>query len=211
MKTITALKAQQHNRRRINIYLDGTFAFGLALNQADNLRVGQELTLDEIVGLRAADEIEKAFVKAVNFLSHRPRTDREVQRRLAKVTSDPDVINAVMVRLREAKMVDDEAFAKFWVENRTTFRPRGCRALRSELRQKGIAPEIIEESVANFDETTAATDAARRRAPRLSNLPIQEFRQKLRSFLGRRGFNYDVIAMVVDETIRDQIITNVEG
>lgn len=204
MSIVTALKRQKHSQRRINIYLDGAFAFGLAVRQADGLRVGQDLSQVEIATLQAADDVEKVFEKAVNYISYQPRTETEVQRRLEKAASSQEVIETVMVRLRETRMVDDKAFAEFWVDNRTTFRPRGHRALRAELRKKGVDPEIIDEAVSSVDETAAAIDAAKSRAPRLAHLPLHEFRHKLRTFLGRRGFDYDVTVMVVNQIITEQ-------
>jgi len=210
MPTITAIKRQRHSQRRVNIDLNGTFAFGLALNQTDFLHVGQTLTSAEIEDLLTQDKVEKAFQKAVNYISHRPRTETEVRRRLRKVTSDHNIIDVVMVRLLKSKLVDDKAFADFWIENRNAFRPRGRKALRFELRAKGIDHNIIEETIQKVDDTTAASDAAMRRAPRLAKLPEREFRRKLQAFLRRRGFNYAVIASVVDEIVTNLVFTDYE-
>ena len=207
MPTITAIKKQRQNRKRVNIHLDGSFSFDLALNQTDLLRVGHQLSQEDITELQIKDEVEKAFERAVKYLSYRPRTKTEVRRRLEKLKFHHNVIASVIDRLLQNKMVDDVAFAAFWVENRTTFRPRGHRALLAELRNKGVEQEIIDAALAGVDEAAAAEDAAKRRVPRLAHLPELEFRHKLWGFLRRRGFEHDVIVMVVDELLRDRRIT----
>ncbi len=84
MGTITALEMQKRNKERVNVYLDGEYAFSLVLIEAAKLRKGQTLTDEEIVALRNTDEINRAVNHAVRFLSYRPRSIQEVRRNLAK-------------------------------------------------------------------------------------------------------------------------------
>jgi regulatory protein len=78
--TITALVAQKKNPDRVNVYLDGRFAFGLAAIEAVRLRRGQTLTDADVERLQAADDVEKAREKALRFLGNRPRSDRRRER-----------------------------------------------------------------------------------------------------------------------------------
>jgi regulatory protein len=93
--------------------------------------------------------------------------------------------------------VDDEAFARYWVENREAFRPRGKRSLRFELRRKGIAGSVIDDAVAHIDEADSAYRAAQGRARQLDQLDYQTFRHRLSGFLQRRGFDYDTVKETV--------------
>ena len=77
--TITALIAQKRNKDRVNVYLDGEFAFGLAAIEAIRLRQGQVLSDEEIEHLKALDEIERAHERALNLLSYRPRSAQEIR------------------------------------------------------------------------------------------------------------------------------------
>src|SRR4030095_9734331 len=88
-------------------------------------------------------------------------------------------------------------FAKAWVENRGTFRPRGRRMLAMELRQKGLGDESVKSALESVDDEALAFEAARKRAVRYKDLEWNEFRKKLSEFLARRGFPYSVIAPVV--------------
>jgi SOS response regulatory protein OraA/RecX len=104
-------------------------------------------------------------------------------------------------RLRAMGLVDDASFARYWIENRERFSPRGKRAIRSELFQKGLTSEVIAENVAdNVDEEVGARDVARRQAFRYARLDRQEFRQKMWAFLARKGFSYEVIQPVIEES-----------
>jgi regulatory protein len=101
-------------------------------------------------------------------------------------------VDTVVERLTKAQYLNDEEFARYWVENRTRFRPRGVRALRYELRQKGLASEEIESAVEAQDEDAAAWSAIEGRIERWRGLDRMELRQKVAAFLSRRGFGYDV-------------------
>ncbi|MBN1920354.1 MAG: RecX family transcriptional regulator [Anaerolineae bacterium] len=190
---ITALEPQQHSRERVNVYLDGEFAFGLALSAALALRIGDTLTEADIAALRAADEVEKAREKALNYLSYRPRSEAEVRRYLEEREFSFQSIDEVIERLCQVGLIDDNAFASFWVENRNRFRPRGERALAQELRQHGIAPEVIESALSDYDAAAAGDAYAREQARRLAAYPPEQFRRRLAERLARRGFSYDLI------------------
>jgi len=132
--TITALRFQKRNKYRVNVYIDGQFAFGLAAIEAARLRVGQTLSDDDVARLRMRDEVERAYERALNFLSYRPRSEAEVRRNLRKKNVEEEVVEEVTGRLTRAGLLNDQEFARYWVENRLQFNPRGARALRHELR-----------------------------------------------------------------------------
>ena len=94
--------------------------------------------------------------------------------------------------------MDDLSFARFWVENREKFKPRSARMLRYELRGKGVEESVIAQALAGLDEEESALRAAQQVPPRYSRLEGQEFRQRLTSYLARRGFAYPVIDEVLN-------------
>lgn len=196
-RKITAIEPQKRNPRRVNVYLDGEFAFGLAPIVAAWLKVGQELTEERISALRADDERERVYQQALHFISFRPRSSWEVRENLRRRHLAPALIEETMERLQQDGWLDDQAFARAWVENRNTFRPRAPSALRLELRRKGISEEIIQsvlESVGDVEEL--ALEAARKYVRKLHGLDPAAFRKKLGGFLTRRGFAYEVIRPV---------------
>ncbi len=204
VQRITAIEPQQKNPQRVNVYLDGEFAFGLAGIVAAWLKVGQELGEEKIASLKVEDEREAIYQKALHFLSYRPRSSAEVRQNLLKRGISESLIGETVSHLQRAGLVNDEAFARAWVENRNTFRPSGIPALRMELRRKGLSNEIIQSVLdTQVDEQTLAFEAARKYARRLAGLEWLEFRQKLGGFLTRRGFSYTTIAPVVSEVWKE--------
>ena len=203
-REITALKFQKHNKDRVNVYLDGAFAFGLAAVEAMHLHVGQTLSADEIVELQMKDEVERAYERALNYLSYRPRSKAEVRRNLRRKNVEEQVIDVVIGRLTRSGLLDDEEFARYWVNNRARFNPRGLRGLRYELRQKGVSRDIIDEALTGFDVQAAARQVAVAGARRLSQEAPRDFRRKLKAYMARRGFSYSVIRPLVQEKLEER-------
>ena len=198
MGKITALTRQKRNLNRINVFIDGAFAFGLAEITAAYLRVGQTLSPAEIDKLQSADQVEKAKETAIRYIEYRPRSIDETRRHLLKKEYPEPVILQVLDRLEAVKLLDDAAFARYWVEQRETFKPRSKIALQQELRQKGIERNLIDEAVADIDEFAAALKAAEPKARRWQTLPEPDFRKKLGGFLQRRGFGYGIVREITD-------------
>lgn len=198
---VTALKLQARNKTRVNVFLDGEFAFGLAKILALPLRIGQELGEAEVERLQTADAEEQAHERAVRLIARRPRSETEVRQRLQKAGVAVPVIATVLDRLRASKLLDDEAFARFWVENRTTFRPRSKRALQMELKRKGIATSALADALQDTDDAETAHALALKRAKRLAALPAPDFRRKLSEYLARRGFDYETVEPIVRQVM----------
>jgi regulatory protein len=201
---ITALKVQTKNKRRVNVYLDGAFAFGLPDIVAATLRVGQELTDDEVAGLRRRDDEERTYDRALHFLSYRPRSVEELRRYLNGRQVPDDLIAETIARLERAGLLDDREFARFWVENRTSFRPRGALALRYELRSKGVSSGDIEAAVGALDEEEAAYQAGLPQAERHRQADRDTFYRRVGGFLRRRGFSYATARETVERLWREK-------
>jgi len=202
---ITALKAQKKNPNRISVYLDGEYAFGLARIVAAWLKIGQRLGEEQIDRLKQQDTLEVAYQKMLRFLGFRPRSETEIQRKLSEQGFDEGVVNSTIQRLKENGFLGDEQFARDWIENRTTFRPRSKRLLAMELRQKGVDEEAIQRALAETgDEDNLAYQTAAKYAHRLARVDWETFRKRLGAYMMRRGFSYGTIAPILrqvwDET-----------
>ncbi|MCS6910612.1 MAG: RecX family transcriptional regulator [Anaerolineales bacterium] len=195
---VTALKLQSRNKNRVNVELDGKFAFSLTRLEAARLRLGQELTEADIARLQEADQRERVHERALRLLAIRPRSEAEVRENLRRHKVTEALIEAEVSRLHETGLLNDEAFAQLWVENRATFRPRSRRALQAELKRKGISPELTRAALAGADDEASAYRLAAQRAQRLRGLPRPEFRRKLVAYLGRRGFDYEIVQPIVE-------------
>ncbi len=205
MRKITAIQVQKKNPNRVNIHIDGEYAFGLTRIVAAWLQVGQSLDEKKIAKLQAEDARERAMQQAMLFLSYRARSEKEIRQNLSKHEIPEAVIEETLEKLRQNGFANDKQFASAWVENRSTFRPRGRRALTLELRQKGIDDSTIESALEDIDEETLAYEAGLKKARKLKGIALSsskglewsEFRKKTSEFLARRGFSYSVIAPIV--------------
>jgi regulatory protein len=198
VRKITAIEVQKNNSKRVNIFLDGEFAFGLSSLVAGWLEIGQSLSDEKIAALKVYDEQEIAFQRTLRLINYRTRSHQEIDRYLNKLQYSQETIAAVQDRLKQAGVLDDRQFAKIWVENRVEFRPRSHRMLTLELRQKGIDNEIIESTLeTTIPDGDLAYKAAIKQQRKYRNLDWENFQRKLTAYLSRRGFNYETINPVV--------------
>ncbi|MCC6703742.1 MAG: RecX family transcriptional regulator [Thermomicrobiales bacterium] len=203
--TISAIRQQARNPERVNVFLDGQYAFAVTREEAigAGLKIGRDLTIDEVARLRAGDLVSKAIESALRLLGVRPRSERELRDRLKRKEFDPETIDLALERVRGWGYLDDAEFARRWVENRLQHRPRGERLIKQELRVKGVdaatIDDVIEES--SIDEHAAAMAVAEKAARRLQGLEPEVARRRLIGQLARRGFPYAVISPVVKQVL----------
>ncbi len=197
MLTITRLEPQKKNPQRYNVYLDGEFAFGISRAAAPWLEEGNQLSQQKVNDLQKKDQFEVAYQRALNFLSYRIRSEKEIRQNLNKYEIPEEIIDGVLDRLRGSSLVDDREFATQWVENRVHFKPRGKRALSSELFLKGIPAQIIEDALADLNEEELAIKLARTKISKLTGLDEKAFQKKLSGFLTRAGFPYHISKEVI--------------
>ena len=203
------MRPTRRDPERVSIHLDGAFAFTLSaqLVADERLAVGDALDEDRVAALTAAGESSRATEAALIFLAYRPRSEREVRDRLRRGGYTPEAIDYTIGRLHEWRYLDDADFARRWVENRATHRPRGARLLQQELRQKGIDTETAREVIAEaeLDEVAAAEALARRRLPAYAGDDSTAIRRRLAAYLARRGYGFDVIRPALEAALGDEI------
>ncbi len=205
---ITALEVQARDPERVNLFLEGRFAFGLSNKVVADagLKQGDVLTEAQVADLLRREAYQQALQQAFNYLSYRQRSQQELRRYLAQKGHAPETIEATLGKLADYHYVDDQVFAQSWIENRQKFRPRGARLLRAELRQKGIDRETADQAIDDVagDERAQAEAAARRKLPTIKAGDYVEFGRKLGGFLQRRGFPPDVTWDVVRTLWRER-------
>lgn len=202
---ITALRAQVHDPQRVNLFLDDVFALGISLNTIvkENLFVGKELGEDEFARLAASESVDKAYQAGLRFLNARPRSAAEIRERLRRKEFSDEAIVGALDRLERIGLVDDAAFARFWVENRLIVNPRGTSALRHELQRKGIdrdvADGVLDDDALVGDQDDRALQLARVALRKYADAPDKmTFTRKLGGYLQRRGFSFTTIRPVID-------------
>lgn len=205
---ITGIERQARDPNRVSVFLDGAFAFGLGPSQAisEGLRIGDDLSPEQVGALRALDEVGRATEAAVRLLALRPRSMREVRDRLRQRDFAPESIEAAIEKLEGWRYVDDADFARFWVENREQHKPRGRRLLEQELRQKGVDRETVREALdaAELDEGGAALELGRAKLRSYVGLEPAVVRRRLGGFLARRGYGGETVRRVLDRLLTEE-------
>ena len=201
---ITALEPQMNNPDRINLFVDGRFLMGVntVIVLQVGLRLEQELSPEQLEQLHSEEIEQRAVDRALNYLSYRPRSREEVRRYLRRKETPPEIIETALERLDRLDFVNDRTFAGFWIESREHFSPRGARALKNELRMKGVERDVVDELVNDEQDEERALRAGRKKGMTLVNTPnidYATFRNRLGSFLQRRGFGFQVVTKTVRE------------
>ncbi len=193
-----------NNPDRINLFVDGRFLMGVntVIVLQMGLRLEQELSPEQLEQLHGEEIEQRAVDRALNYLSYRPRSREEVRRYLRRKETPPEIIETALARLDRLDFVNDRTFAGFWIESREHFSPRGARALKNELRMKGVERDVVDELVNDEQDEERALRAGRKKAMSLvntSNIDYATFRNRLGPFLQRRGFAYQVVTKTVRE------------
>ena len=152
------------------------------------------------------DNFEKLLNKSFKFLSYRPRSEKEVRRYLVKKKADDLTLERIINSLKEHNFINDFDFTKWWIEQRTKFRPKAARLIKIELLQKGIDKDLIEEilqdkTIQTETDLDKAKKIAQKKILRYKNEEPQKKYEKMVRFLASRGFDWDTIKEVVDQLV----------
>lgn len=199
MPVVTAIRQQRQRPDRYSVYVDGRYSFSLSDSQLikAGLVTGQELAGEELEGYRADSHYGKALQSAFNLLSYRARSHREMIQRLRLKKYEPEIIERVIERLSQLKLLDDEQFAHSWVTQPRSQR-RSTLRLRQELQQKGIDSELMQQAIAQLDPQHDR-QAAHAAIERYLKKKAQPERQKLLGSLARQGFPIGLLIQVLDQ------------
>jgi regulatory protein len=202
---ITAITPQK-NKKRVNIYLDNKYGFGIDLDNYVllHLKINQELSEERVSEIVKKAEFQKTLDKLLMFATLRPRSNKEVKDYLKRKKIHDSLHSDLFDQLNHLKLVNDEEFAKWWVDQRNSFRPKPKRILKLELRAKGIDKETVEKILGNseIDELKIAQGLVEKRNYKWKNLSENEARQKIGQYLMGKGFSWDVVEKVVSKRVK---------
>lgn len=214
MPQVTSLKLQK-NKKRANVYLDERFAFGLDLETvtAFGLNKGQILTQHQVEKLFFDSFFGKLYNRVLNFLSYRPRSEKEVKdylyKKLYKLKEIDQIFKEelkekILEKLKKQKLLDDFEFASWWVNQRLDFNFFGQQRLRAELMTKGIKKEIIEKVLAKIDQEkllNLAKKLLQKKKRLYRKLDPKKLKEKLTGHLKRRGFSWEIMKTAIDDCL----------
>jgi regulatory protein len=210
---VTALQPQARRKTRLDVYLDGVVVGDISRRTAKelSLRPGLEVSEEQFEAIVEADRRRMALDSAVAMLARRPRSEREIRRRLKQRRLDDGVIDATVERLREARLLDDAEFARSFVDARSRVSPRSKRLLVQELRAAGVTPDVAAGAVSEQEDADAAYQLAESRLRSLTQLDERGFRARLGGVLQRRGFGWDVTRATVERCWREASIDSAQA
>jgi regulatory protein len=213
---ITDVQTQRKRAERRSIFINGEFAFGISEESYVRYALfrGREVTQAFLDEVRQAEEHYQARQSALRFLQRRMRSVQEIERKLAEKDFPPETIAATLEFLRQYGMIDDDAFARAYVNDQLIRRPLGRRRLEQELRKKGIEKEAAGQTVSSMlgddDELANALAAAEKKLGTLRKDDPRKRERSLANFLAGRGFTWGVIATVLGR-LRERIRQGGDG
>jgi regulatory protein len=207
---ITALKAQVRIPGRVNVFIDGAYRLSLDAMQVIELgvRIGKEYDEESLQELENEGQFSRVYTRSLEYALARPRSVKELKDYLYRKTRDTrtkmgtvkkgisqELAERVLTRLIEKGYVDDEKFARFWVENRNVRKGSSLKKLQSELAAKGVSSAIVASAL----DASGRSDSEELRKIYLKKRARYDDEQKLIAYLARQGFSYDDIKSVIAE------------
>lgn len=197
MPKITDMQIQKKNKTRANVYIDGEFAFALEMLTVMKLglKIGSEISSERLTEAITDSERSVCFDKAMNYLSRGMKTCKQMREYLLGKGYAYEVVNYVMDKLMDYKYLNDEYYAKVYVEQNQV--SKGERRLKQELQLKGV-PRAIVEQYCVVESDTATDNAERLAAKYMRNKPHDlKTLQKLQRYLLSRGYDFDVVNSII--------------
>jgi len=199
---VTDIKLQTHDKNRVSIFINGDYRFSICLALAGAMAKGQSIDESQVQALIEKDQQHQAYHKAVRFLGFRSRSIHEINVYLEAKGFAALAITHTIEKLIRLKYLDDETFAREWIDHRKRISPRSALHLRWELKQKGIADSVVDQLLNEFDEYESAWSAIKRKLHRWEHLDPVEFKKKVFSFLSRKGFSMDTCRYACDRALK---------
>jgi len=199
---ITAIKQQVKRQGRYSIFVEGKYSFSLGETALleQKLTLGQELDEFRIRELKKLSEDDKIYNAALNYLAIRMRSKWEIETYLKRKDASPALIETILNKLSDINVLDDVKFAEAYIRDRRLLRPTSKRKLILELRKKRIATDVIQQAMADEDNSQdtelaslAEVISRKRRQTRYQD------NTKLMQYLAGQGFNYGDIKAVLEE------------
>ena len=208
---ITSISIQQRDKNRVNVSVDGKYRFSLDYTQIAELgvKVGKEYTEAELSDLENESQFGKLYMRALEYSLMRPHSQHELSQYLYRKTRDTltktgsikkgvskALTERVFDRIILKGYVNDEAFARYWVENRQLRKGISKRKLQAELASKGVDRPIVESLLSETDRTDEEEiqKIIEKKMGRYSDT------QKLMQYLARQGFSYDDIKQAIENS-----------
>lgn len=211
---ITSISLQVRDKNRVNVSVNGKYRFSLDYTQLADLgvKVGNEYTEEQLADLENESQFGKLYMRALEYSLMRPHSQHELSQYLYRKTRDTltktgsikkGVSKALTERVYDRIIlkgyVNDEAFARYWIENRQLRKGISRRKIQAELASKGVDRSIVELFLSETDRTDEEEiqKIIEKKAGRYDDT------QKLTAYLARQGFGYEDIKRAIENSNKD--------
>ena len=203
MKVITKITRQKNNQERYNIYLDEEYAFAVdeGILIKFGLMKGKTLEQFDIDEINYEDEIAKAFNKALHFLSFQMRSEYEVKKKLLDAGHGEAVVLEAVRKLESLGFLNDQTYSKALLETKKRTLKKGPRAIRQDLKKKGIDKALQDEVLETFTEEEQleiAMQLAEKEVRAGSRRTPMQLKQKIQDVLMRKGYSFGIVSDVLE-------------
>lgn len=203
---ITNIESQK-NKDRVNIYIDNLFAIGVdnELRYKYKLEIGMEVDDEFITEVVKAEEQNKVINKALNFLSYRQRSEKELYESLRRKGYEDVYIDNAMDYCREQGYLNDKSFAESFIRDKLNLNKFGTERIRYELMTKGVSRDIIDDVLVidKEEQFDTALALAEKKVSSYKNDDYNKKYRKLGGFLQRKGYNFEIISKVLKKVLED--------
>ncbi len=191
MPLITDIKEQVKNPNKVSVFLDGVYVFSLTLNQLaehKEVRINLNLEPEQVKALKKLSSLTNVYLNLLNLIYSRPRSEKEQRDKLRFKRLEDEEVEELISRLKTENHINDLEFALWWARNRKNSKPISTLKLKTELAQKGISNELVnqalEQEFTSEDELASLKNLILKKR---SKYPEQD---KLIAHLASKGFKY---------------------
>ena len=205
MSKITDITPQKNNKSRVNIYIDGEFACGMEsiIALENRLKVGTQISLEELRELSRQSDIESAFTKAVKLLSRALKTQQELKNYLTNKGYSLDVIDIVIGKLKSYNYINDTEYATAYINEKKT--KNGKKKIYIELRQKGVSDKILEKVLKTITKEQEIQTIKRLTEKYIKGKTLDiKLKKNLANYLYSRGFEWGDYIDIINDLFGDQ-------
>ncbi|MBH0231121.1 recombination regulator RecX [Halobacillus yeomjeoni] len=213
MAKLTKITTQKKHKNRYNIFLDRgqgeAYGFSVDEDVLIKYRLQKNMELDDatIEALIQTDTLHKSYTLAINYLSYRMRSEKEIRDYLNEKEVDSEHIDEIVKRLYDEKFLDDQEFANSLVRTRIMTSSKGPLLLKKELLEKGVSAQQAEEALTHFSFDKQYEKARKFAEKKLKNGGKKSFRQQLQNLqqtLMQKGYGGEIIQEVIANLPEDE-------
>lgn len=206
MAKITKIEIQKRNKERVNLFLDGEYAFSLSLElmYKEGLKVNQEVDINILKALAKKESYIRCKESALRIIERNYKTEKEVRDKLKLKGYEEDDIDSSIEFLKNYNFLNDYNYTKAFIKDKINI--QGSQKIKYNLIKKGISKEIVQEQLSSInkdDEKITALNIAKKKLNIIKKSENDEYKisGKLYRFLISKGYGYDVVKEVVKEVM----------